>query len=249
MSEVKLNLIDSHETLHGTIHGSVADACVAALSAEPETIAELASALARYNKPIDDHSPFVTFHSSVHSPVCSFLPSSPGGSPEPSIDSEPWDAGIVLIDLAARIVATESTYSMPQPSGQVRYHDGTKSTDINVLYRLPDDWLFVNSVDAYRWSRERRAEKRLATTPLDARQILYGAPLLEFVVNECGKIEVSEAATEGEGTVPDASSEMDAALCGEVSRIHSRWLTTPRADLDGQSPRDVLLSRQDSTLR
>jgi hypothetical protein len=40
MSEVRLNLIDSLRILQGTIHGSVVDACVAALSAEPETIAE-----------------------------------------------------------------------------------------------------------------------------------------------------------------------------------------------------------------
>ncbi len=46
MSEVKLNLIDASSTLVGTIHGSVADRCVAALSAEPETLSELASALA-----------------------------------------------------------------------------------------------------------------------------------------------------------------------------------------------------------
>jgi len=247
MSEVKLNLIDSQQTLHGTIHGSVADACVAALSAEPETIAELASALARYNKPLDDHSPFAAFHSS------------PGSYSEPSLDSEPWDAGIVVIDLAARIVSSESTYSMPQPSGEVRYHDGMKSTDIPVLYRLPDDWLFVNSVEAYRWSRERRAEQRLRKTPLDSRKILYGAPLLDFIVSECRKIEISAAGTDGDDPNPTASSEIpgdfdetpgdsgesDAALWREISSIHSRWLTTPREDLDGRSPRDVMLSKQD----
>ena len=241
MSEVKLNLIDSLQTLHGTIHGSVADACVAALSAEPETIAELASALARYNKPLDDHSPFATFHSRPHSSVYS----SPESSREPSLDAEPWDAGIVLIDLSARIVAIESTYSMPQPSGEVRYHDGTKATDIPVLYRLPDDWLFVNSVEAYLWSRERRAEKRLRKTPLDARKILYGAPLLDFIVSECGKIEISVAATAGDDTGPAESGESEDPLWREISSIHSRWLTTPREDLDGSSPRDLMLSKQD----
>ena len=37
MSEVKLNIIDAQNILTGTIHGSIADRCVAALSAEPET--------------------------------------------------------------------------------------------------------------------------------------------------------------------------------------------------------------------
>src|SRR5687768_13277997 len=94
----------------------------AALSAEPETIAELASALTRYIKPLDDHSPFASFHSSIN------------GANHPQLDTEPWDAGIVVIDLAARIVASESIYSAPGPSGDVHYHDGTASTDIHVHY-------------------------------------------------------------------------------------------------------------------
>jgi hypothetical protein len=243
MSEVKLNLIDTQQVLHGTIHGSVADACVAALSAEPETIAELTAALSRYIKPLDDRSPFASFHSSVNS------------SAQQSIDTKPWDAGIVVIDLAARIVACESTYSMPGPSGEVRYHDGTKSTDISVFYRLPDDWLFVNSVEAYQWSRERRARERLADTPLDVREVLYGIPLLDFIVTECGKIEGVEARPSGTGPIsvaPDAAGSIadDADLSEdpmskEVSRIHSRWLMTPREDLRGQSPRDVILVKQE----
>ena len=227
MSEVKLNLIDSQRVLHGTIHGSVADACVAALSAEPETIAELAAALARYIEPLDDVNPFASFHPSVYSSR-TFR--------DAHLDTIPWDAGIVVIDLAARIVASESTYSMPGPSGEVRYHDGTKSTEVPVLYQLPDDWLFVNSVEAYQWSRERRAEKRLAKPPRDVREILYGPPLLDFVFHECRTIEVLEAPTDGDH-IEDPLSE-------ELSSIHSRWLTTPREDLDGQSPRDVMLSKQ-----
>jgi hypothetical protein len=227
MSELKLNLIDSQEILHGTIHGSVADATIAALSAEPETIPELVAALTRYIKSLDDSSPFQSFR------------------PAAQIDTEHWDAGIVIIDLTTRIVAVESTYSQPQHEGEVHYHDGTKSTDITVPYRLPDDWLFVNSVEAYRWSRERLGKERRAQTPFDVREVLYGAPLLDFVVNECGKIDVSEAATNGDGTVPGASGSTEDAFFGELSAIHLRWLTMPREDLNGHSPRDVMLSRQD----
>lgn len=241
MSELNLNLIDAEKTLHGTIHGSVADAAIAALSAEPETIPELVAALARYIKPRDDSSPFQSFRSAAQ------------------IDAEHWDAGIVIIDLTTRIVAVESSYSQPQHEGEVHYHDGTQLTDIPVLYRLPDDWLFVNSVEAYQWSHERRNKERLAKTPLDVREVLYGAPLLDFIVNECGKIEVTEAAANADGSIADASGSiadaggsiadacgsMDDALLSELSGIHSRWLMTPREDLRGHSPRDVLLAKQD----
>ena len=63
MSEVKLNLVDAERVLHGTIHGGVVEACVAALSAEPETIAELEAALARYIKPRNADGYFSCFYS------------------------------------------------------------------------------------------------------------------------------------------------------------------------------------------
>uniref|UniRef100_UPI003989BEAA hypothetical protein n=1 Tax=Edaphovirga cremea TaxID=2267246 RepID=UPI003989BEAA len=113
MSEVKLNLVDAERVLHGNIHGSVADYCVAALSAEPETIAELEAALARYLKPRDVGGNFTLF-SSTQCQTDSGLSSAesePVHDIRAALDTEPWDAGIVVIDLGARIVAIESTYS------------------------------------------------------------------------------------------------------------------------------------------
>jgi hypothetical protein len=221
MSEVKLNLIDAQSILTGTIHGSVADSSMAALSAEPETITELEAALGRYIKPQAEWSPFASFRR---------------GS---EIDSEPWDAGLVIIDLAARIVATESTYSQPLLEGEVRYHDGTQSTDIAIPYRLPSDWLFVNSVDAYRWSRDRRRQQRAENFPIDARAVLYGSGLLEFIaksgVDQLGK-------TSGLTKDDEATQQ---ALAQEITSIHANWLMTPRDDLRGRSPRDVLVEKRE----
>lgn len=61
MSEINLNLTDAQQTIHGTTHGSIGDACVAALSAAPETIAELETALAGYIKPARHISLFGSF--------------------------------------------------------------------------------------------------------------------------------------------------------------------------------------------
>jgi hypothetical protein len=84
MSELTLNLIDSQTILCGQIHGSIADSAIAALSAEPETINELEAALARYFKPTDDTSRFLNFR------------------PVSVVNTEPWDAGLVIIDLPSR---------------------------------------------------------------------------------------------------------------------------------------------------
>ncbi len=283
MSEIKLNLTDAQHTISGTIHGSVADACIAALSAEPETITELEAALARYHKPDGDISPFGWFRKG------------------PEIDKESWDAGIVIIDLAARIAASESTYSQPGPQGEVRYHDGVCATDTSIFYRLPDDWLFLDSIDQYEGLRDPRRLERLSTPPLDARAILYGRPLLEFIVRESwslnhqtaaagdcdASVEVERSVTAHAGepalartagcspavanalgshqpvaqtSVGDNSSatsirevenqqsdnpDQDDTLRQQISLLHARWLMTPRDDLRSQSPRDVLLDRQD----
>src|SRR5437762_7174595 len=232
MSEVKLNLVDTERVLNGTIHGSIADACVAALSAEPETIAELEAALARYIKPNSSNSKFASFRSIA----CPANFGSPSAVVErinnhsSALDTQPWDAGIVAIDLAARIVASESSYSQPGPEGEVFYHDGHASTDVPVLYRLPDDWLFVNSIDAYQWSRERRIRERADYPRLNVRSILFGRPLLQFIVNAY----LSPATrTSSCSSSPVASGELNEEAMQEVRMeeiitIHARWLLTPR---------------------
>jgi hypothetical protein len=220
MSELKLNLVDADRILTGTIHGSVTDRCIAALSAEPETIAELANALGRYMKPDETSPPFACFQSNEE------------------IDEQPWDAGIAVIDLAARIVAVESSYSEPGPEGEVSYHDGTSATEVSIPYRLSSDWLFVNSLDAYEWSRERRREQREAKPFIDTRAVLYGRPLPEFIVKSVSHLRVDLNSTADD----EAAQE---ALTKEIVRIHAEWLLTPRDDLRAQPPREVMLEKQD----
>ena len=252
MSEVKLNLVDASRVLHGAIHGSIVDACVAALSAEPETIAELEAALTRYIERRDSNSYFASFYSTDY--LQNSSASSAGGeaiySDRLPLDPEPWDAGIVVIDLAARIVASESSYSQPGPEGEVFYHDGQAMTDVPVLYRVPEDWLFVNSVDAYHWSRARHLRERQTNPPFDARSILFGQPLLNFIVDAYLAL---PAETRSALSLParlsapggDGSDAIQEVSVNEIRDIHANWLLTPREDLRGQAPRDVLLARQD----
>src|SRR6266446_8575502 len=173
MSEVKLNLIDAQHLLSGTIYGSVADACVAALSADPETIDELKASLARYIKStpasLETKAPnqvglFASFRSATH------------------IDIESWDAGLVIIDLAGRVVFVQSSYSQPQQQGEVRYHNGVQSTDIPILYRVSHEWKFLSSLAEFKACQTSRRKDRATMRPLNARRILYGRELLEFIV-------------------------------------------------------------------
>jgi hypothetical protein len=89
---------------------------------------------------------------------------------------------------------------------------------------LSGDWLFVPSITEYESAVKERPEGRPA--PLDAREVLYGKPLFEFIANECH----------------EAASKSDEHL---VSAIHARWLMTPREDLRNMTPREVLLEKKD----
>jgi hypothetical protein len=236
MSEVRLVLRDADRELSGTIHGSVVDRVVAALSAEPETIPELESALGRFERGADG-STFAWFRAGSH--------------------DEPYDAGLVVIDLAARLIAAESTYSSPGQSGDVLYHDGDSATDQWIRYHLPNDWQITR--DAWNWRplAEARRRERLAQPPLDARAVLYGPPLLEFIASECFQVlhspPGSEAAAFALAEVPDdanwRSFDEDGPPRSELERlairdIHARWLLTARDDLGGEAPRNVLLARK-----
>ncbi len=240
MSEIKLNLIDSQTVLSGITHGSIADYAVAALSAEPETISELDAALARYINPAPHGNQFQSF---IKSSI---------------VDSQPWDAGIVIIDLAARIVAAESIYSQPGPRGQVDYHNGTHATDLCVLYRLPDDWRFVYSIEEYRAIRTTCLLRRAAKPAFDARPILFGRPLMEFISSAVTELhrdtlnrKVWSTLTNCKNrdlayseSTPEKEAEQK-LIWTQIAEIHSRWLLTPRNDLRNACPREVLFAAQD----
>src|SRR5437762_4940964 len=112
MSYVRLNIIDRNQTIHDEVHGYLGDALVAALTAEPETIEELGLALARFFKPQSDGSPFALFREGE--------------------DFEPDDAGVVVIDLAARVVAADSSYSQPAAEGSFRVQSEFVEEDVYV---------------------------------------------------------------------------------------------------------------------
>ncbi|HJT34844.1 MAG TPA: hypothetical protein VJ783_22645 [Pirellulales bacterium] len=229
MSQIRLVVRDAQRDLHGTPHGSDADRLIAALSAEPETLDELSAAMARFCH-VRESGFFAGF--------------------SPGIDEEPYDAGLMVVDLAARMVVCDSTYSSPGRSGDVSYHDGTSDTGLWLRYHLPDDWTFVSDIHTWRSLADKRRRQRAAQPPLDARATLYGKPLLEFIAREAF-LAFSQAAPppavrreQDEGDSSDDWQDLDEASYAAIREIHARWLTTPRDDLRGQAPRDVLLAKR-----
>lgn len=254
MSEVKLVLRDSTRDITDTCHGSTAQRLVAALSADPMTIEELDVALERFEA-WASRSPF-----SIRQPGC---------------DDEPWDAGLVVIDLAARLVVVDSIYFSPSPTGSVNYHNGRHCTDIEVCYDLADEWILTTNSHNWRGFAKSLRRERAERGVLDVRGILYGRPLLEFLATECfqtfprreiiAQASRVKAAARRSGSHADTAAkltdsgpnippenEADSPMTPDEKRhaspfydtlkeIHIRWLMTPREELRGQTPREVLL--------
>lgn len=160
MSYVQLVVRESERDWSGHVHGSDADRAIAALSADPVTLEELETAVERFH------------NSKVGHKLFSFL--------RPGIQDEPYDAGLVVIDLIARYVMVSSTYSSPSKSGHLNYHDGNSLTDIRIPYHLADDWEFDYKAVEWRGKADCRRRDRAAKPLRDVRAVFYGKPLLEF---------------------------------------------------------------------
>lgn len=205
MSEIRINILDKDRGVCGEVHGSTGDAIMAALSAEPETIDELSFAFLRYREPGDEYSPFNHFLTHTN--------------------FEPYDAGIVVIDLAGRTIGYESTYSYPEREGAIRLRIDNSDEDLSVRFRLPEDWMFVKSIPLFEGTSRRRREERLAHPPADYRAVLYGKPMIEFIIGEI-------------------RANLDSTDKDLFTEIHAKWLMTPRGDLRGKTPREIMFEKR-----
>ena len=158
MSEIRINIITNTQTISGDIHGSFGDVIVASLTAEPETIGELETSTQRFIKHESDWSFFRIFRKYEN--------------------FEPYDAGLLVIDLSAKVIMADSTYSYYSTEGTVRIKTET-GEDLSLPYQLSDDWKYVRSMPEFEGISHSRREYFAENPPFDARQILFGLPLCE----------------------------------------------------------------------
>ncbi len=234
MSEVRLVVREAACDWSGTIHGSCAERAVAALSADPATMEELEAAMERFAKPLPQSDLLANL--------------------SPGLRAEPYDAGLVVIDLFARLVVADSTYGSPGPEGSVWYHDGQCCTETALRYHLADDWLFSSDGDQWEHLSEVRRRERAARPIRDARSVFYGRPMLEFVARESfaafarrDEIAVDASRLTDEEITPEPwpGQERSASpYYDTIKQIHATWLLTPRDDL-GACPREIALDRHE----
>lgn len=208
MCEVRLVVRDIEQDWSGAVDAGSAQRVIASLAADPVTRAELESAFRRFEK------------RSKHSPLVSL---------SPGLCDEPCDGGLVVVDLVARLVAVDSTEVEAANSGAVEYHDNGSGTDVWLRYCLAADWLLVSDRQSWPKLAAERRQVRGKAGPLDAREVFYGRPLMEFIASR----------------LPAARLERPAAQPADVVReVHAAWLLTPRDELRGRCPREVALEHR-----
>lgn len=223
MSEVRIIIREADQDWSGTVHGSTADVAIAALSADPVTLTELERAMGRFEQVGEDRRPLGMLRSGAN--------------------DEPYDAGLVVIDLIGRLVVVDSTYSSPGSRGQVRYHDGRQLTEHVLDYHLSDDWLFLSSAESWAGTSESRRLKRRGELEFDFRAVLFGPPLFEFLARRVFEALAHTPRSESlrlTESQPDEYADHQ-PLNGVFRHIHADWLLTPRDDLHGKTPREVAL--------
>lgn len=184
---------------------------LAALAADPETLDELAAAARRYQ------------------PEHRLLEE---GQPVTEIADAQWDSGPwCFVDLIGRCVIAGNDFDLPNPGRGYRAHDDEETNGFPTVWLdLKADWAFHVAEPDWRADVNSRFETAAARPPVDARAVLFGPPLLKYVVERV-------AAYRREHSGDDTDRDTDCAR-----RIHADWLMTPRDDLGGRNPRCLLLA-------
>ncbi|MBM4001530.1 MAG: hypothetical protein FJ297_18690 [Planctomycetes bacterium] len=242
---------------------------IACLSAEPETLGELADALRRYQVDPDWAR---------------------AGDPLPAIPFSELDTASVpwcLMDLIGRTLVAGGEFELPDCRAIYRSgsggeeeeseraqgndartgarsrgaegHEGSHASHVSqrvdsprIWMHIPNRWRFetVSSEDSERssiaaappstgapWMHrvEERAETRRAVPRVDAHAILFGMPLLRHIAE--GVLASRDELRRDDGG-PETETEYK-----RIRGLHVDWMMTPREDLVGRTPRQVLLDQ------
>jgi hypothetical protein len=250
MRHVRLIIRDARRDMHALRDEHFARCAAAALAAEPETIEELDKSMERFIVP------------GVRGQRSCFDGFSAG------IGGEPVGTDVVIIDVPARLVVSDFLFleednvsraaeaeidPFDSELGDAGDDDDPFEGDYPETYagtplRLSDDWQRTGDVAGWRFLAEARRRDRAANPPLDARAIVYGRPLVEFIARESWdafrdrRLPIAEEKIDEQGEpAPWRLSPEEREEADLVRQIHIRWLMTPRDELRGKTPREVMV--------
>jgi len=192
---------------------------LASLSAGPRTVAEFTTAMRRY---VPDHELGKL------------------GRRGPDLQLE-WIESAVswcVIDLVGRTVIANPAFELPGREATFQSRETKDQGDFHIVWLdLAEDWDLQTATDlhAVEGALRQRYEAARRRRPVDRRGILFGAPCWEYFAQAM--------LDRPDGLKPVCVRTEDGLMCEveATQEMHRAWLMTPRPDLDGLTPREVLL--------
>lgn len=130
--------------------------------------------------------------------------------------------GICMIDLPGRLVAYEWNCPEIGTSGVFECKVAPSNEVRSYPYYLSAEWLLKKGVDDWDTLVDQRRQDRAERFLPGARDVLYNE-VIKHIVDAC----LAARGTDAETSIVD---------------IHRDWLMTPRSDLHGQTPRQVIMA-------
>lgn len=232
MTCITLSILDSNQKVCGRPHTRLLQRIIAALSGDPETILELRYAMRRFLNPPDWENPLAGLHE--------------------GFADEPHEAGRCIVDLPGRLITWDSANLSLSHAGRVDI-PGSCRDITSVPYHLSSEWLIDRWTTDWQSLSGKRRQQRANASRIDSRRILEDR-LLAFLVAECDSAR-GGAIGRADAWQPPAGWEWrelsNRMACGDppnvadaAAEIHARWLMNRCAELDGLSPREILLAKR-----
>lgn len=171
----------------------------------------------------------------------------------------PWpsDPGNeIRIDLTYRAVLIDTPWVEAEYEGGVMVASLTREGSLRSYrcpHSIPDHWLVLNDPVAWQALRACREPREPEPSPGRARRILY-EEFVPFLVEMLSRASLAEQTQGGRwkapldwkwAQLPQRARRHGGPMVEDViAECHARWMMTPREDLDGDSPRSLMLRYQ-----
>ncbi len=136
--------------------------------------------------------------------------------------TERVEGGHLIVDMTAKLAVLGTVLPEIPRLGNVQTCDGNGTLEPWLPYRIPNDWEMVDNEREWERRAPQRRQQFKETWHVDHRQVLYGR-LATWMVKAWGA---------------QANQLEDA-----VRSLQDLWLMTPRDDLQGQTPRQILMAK------
>ncbi len=137
-------------------------------------------------------------------------------------DGERVEGGHLIVDMTAKLAVLGTALPEFPRLGNVQACDEQGMLESWLPYRIPDDWELLTQLAGWEARARQRRQQLDGTWSVDHRQVLYGRVATWLV---------------------DAWREQPERCENVVKTLQERWLMTPRDDLQGQTPRQVLMAK------